>query len=129
MSAAVHSAKPVMAFIYDRHATLALGMLSDRLDRCQKYAADQGWSVAGEWVDRGDNALSDANRPQFDGMRAAMSLYTNTHTVICLVFEWDRITRDAIQSAVLRRKVQLSGGHCVTTEGETDVRKPSVRAY
>lgn len=107
----------VRAFIYDRHATTSTVILDIRLDRCRAYAESRGWEVAGIWLDLGDYALGH-QRPQFDGLCVAMGLETGP--VICLVDDWDRLTRDASQSAVMRRRIGQAGGHCVTVGGESD---------
>lgn len=105
------------AFIYDRHVTTSTVILDIRLDRCRAYAESNGWEIAGTWLDVGDDALGN-HRPQFDGLCAAMSLEPGP--VVCLVDGWDRFTRDASQSAVMRHRVGQAGGHCVTAGGESD---------
>jgi DNA invertase Pin-like site-specific DNA recombinase len=109
--------EPVRAFIYDRHATQSTAVLEERLERCRAYAQAQGWEVAGVWCDLGDNALG-IRRPQFDALLVAMDKARGP--VVCLVDNWDRLTRDASASSVMRRRVSLRGGHCETAEGESD---------
>ncbi|WP_326648369.1 MULTISPECIES: recombinase family protein [unclassified Streptomyces] len=105
------------AFIYDRHATTSTVILDIRLDRCRAYAESRGWDVAGIWLDLGDHALSH-HRPQFDALCVAMDRAPGR--IVCLVDGWDRLTRDASQSSVMRHRVGQTGGHCVTAEGESD---------
>lgn len=107
-----------LAFIYDRHATLTTANLDERLEQCRGYAVEQGWVVAGEWVDRGDAALTDAPRPQWAAL--ALAMRQAAAPAVCLVESWDRITRDRERRAVLCRAVHLARGRCVTTAGETD---------
>jgi hypothetical protein len=116
------SARPTLAFVYDRHATASTAALDERMHRCRQYAAGRGWVVAGEWVDRGDNALHESPRPQWAALNHAMR--QAAAPAVCLVDTWDRISRDRARRAVLRRGVHQAGGHCVTTAGETD-REPA----
>ncbi|HZX40012.1 MAG TPA: recombinase family protein [Streptomyces sp.] len=105
------------AFIYDRHATTSTVILDIRLDRCRSYAESCGWEVAGIWLDLGDNALGQ-HRPQFSSLCVAMDAATGP--IVCLVDDWDRLARDASQSAVMRRRIGQADGHCETAEGESD---------
>lgn len=109
---------PRLAFIYDRHATTATGALDERIERCRQYAADRGWVVAGEWVDRGDNALRARARPAWDGLTYAMR--QAAAPAVCLVDTWDRVSWDRSDCAILRLAVHQVGGHCVTAGGEDD---------
>ncbi|WP_327686616.1 recombinase family protein [Streptomyces sp. NBC_00467] len=105
------------AFIYDRHATATTTILDIRLDRCRAYAISQGWDIAGMWLDLGDHALGH-HRPQFHALCMAMQ---ETHgPAICLVDDWDRLTRDPAHGAAMRDRVRLAGGHCETAQGETN---------
>ncbi|WP_309239233.1 recombinase family protein [Streptomyces lunaelactis] len=113
------------AFIYDRHATTSTVILDIRLDRCRAYAESRGWEVAGIWLDLGDHALSHY-RPQFGALCVAMDAATGP--IVCLVDDWDRLTRDASQSSVMRHRVAHTGGHCVTAEGESDESAEKERA-
>jgi DNA invertase Pin-like site-specific DNA recombinase len=108
-----------LAFIYDRHATPTAGPLDDRLARCREYAGQRGWAVAGQWVDRGDDALRSHPRPEWDALTAAMQR-TRRRPVVCLVESWDRISRSGGCAAALRRLVAQAGGYCATVHGETD---------
>ncbi|MET7617126.1 recombinase family protein [Streptomyces sp. NPDC005408] len=105
------------AFIYDRHATTSTAILGIRLDRCRAYAQSRGWEIAGIWLDLGDHALGHY-RPQFEALCVAMD--TATDPAVCLVDNWDRLTRNAAQSADMRRRIGHAGGHCETAEGESD---------
>ncbi|MCX4581981.1 recombinase family protein [Streptomyces sp. NBC_01481] len=107
----------VRAFVYDRHATMSTVILDIRLDRCRAYAESRCWEIAGIWLDVGDDALGD-HRPQFDALCVAMD---RAHgPIVCLVDDWDRLTRDTSQSSVMRHRIAQAGGHCVTAEGESD---------
>ncbi|AUH40473.1 recombinase family protein [Streptomyces sp. CMB-StM0423] len=110
--------RPVLVFIYDRSATLPDAFLAERLARCRQYAAERGWAVAGEWVDRGDHALCDDLRPQWRRMVGAMR--QAAASPVCLVDSWDRISRDQAGGGALRRIVHQAGGYCATTAGEDD---------
>lgn len=111
------------AFVYDRHATTSTIMLDIRLDRCRAYAKSRGWDVAGIWLDLGDHALGHY-RPQFEALFVAMD--NNPGHIVCLVDDWHRLTRDASQSSVMRRRIAQAGGHCETAGGESD--EPSEKA-
>ncbi|WP_326796691.1 recombinase family protein [Streptomyces sp. NBC_01808] len=111
--------RPTLAFLYDRHATLATAALDERITRCRRYAVERGWVVAGEWVDRGDAALTNWPRPQWEAMTYAMR--QAAARAVCLVESWDRISRDREGSAILRLAVHQVGGYCMTTGGEDDL--------
>ncbi|GGZ62931.1 hypothetical protein GCM10010387_65380 [Streptomyces inusitatus] len=106
------------AFIYDRHATLAGGLLEERLDHCRQYAERRGWTIAGTWVDLGDNALSFHHRPLLDGLCTAMGLASGP--AVCLIHDWDRLNREGEYRIALRHRVLEVGGHTETTAGESD---------
>ncbi|KUJ37186.1 hypothetical protein ACZ90_69655 [Streptomyces albus subsp. albus] len=121
-----HEDPRILAFVYDRDATGNQAALQARLDRCREYAAARGWTVAGEWIDRGDAALM-ASRPALRYLAATVQEQLSEARRgdsrwrgVCLVADWGRISHDANVSAVLRRRIRSAGGHCVTTEGETD---------
>ncbi|MGP4002385.1 recombinase family protein [Streptomyces sp. 8N706] len=109
-----------LAYIYDRHATRSPGTLDLRLDGCRTYAERQGWEVAGHWVDRGDDALSEEHRPQLDALCAAMGRCSDARTRVCLVHSWERLCRDAMARERLSRRVALAGGRTVTSFGQSD---------
>ncbi|WP_329315420.1 recombinase family protein [Streptomyces sp. NBC_01262] len=118
-----------LAFIYDRILTPTRGILELRLGLCREYAAEERWELAGEWVDEGDAALEDDNRPQFDALIIALVAATATgRTVVVLVADWDRFSRDAEASARLRYRVRLAGSWCQTVTGESDREAPSMEA-
>lgn len=113
--------RPPLAFIYDRRLTPTLGILQLRLETCREYATEMRWDIAGEWIDTDEHAMSDDNRPQFDSMIAAMRAAANAgRSVICLLNEWDRLTRDAHRQAAFRHHVALAGGYTATQLGEDD---------
>jgi hypothetical protein len=111
-------ARPTLAFIYDRHATLTTAALDERIERCQRYAIERGWVVAGQWVDRGDHALTNWPRPQW--YRLTYAMQQAAAPAVCLVDSWDRISRERDRCAILRLAVHQAGGYCVTTAGEDD---------
>jgi DNA invertase Pin-like site-specific DNA recombinase len=112
---------PPLAFVYDRHASPTPGVLTLRLDLCRLRANEQGWEVAGEWVDRGDAALSDGHRPEFDRMLAAMREASRSgRTVLCLVADWYRLSRDTATERGFRARIATAGGYTATGAGEDD---------
>lgn len=115
---AAHSS-PTLAFIYDREATSQTDSLNRRIAVCRAYAATMKWNVVGQWVDRGDAALTD-RRPHWRGMVAAMEAQGQGRRIVCLVADWGRISHNDEESARLRRLVGLAGGVCVTASGEDD---------
>ncbi|MFW6691549.1 recombinase family protein [Streptomyces sp. MAR4 CNX-425] len=104
--------------MYDRHVTVTTVALGERIQRCRRYAVEHGWVVAGEWVDRGDHALT-RPRPQWEALTYAMR--QAAARPVCLIDTWDRISRERDASAMLRMAVHQAGGYCVTTAGEEDV--------
>lgn len=112
---------PVLAFVYDRQASLADGVLGLHLEVCRGKAVEAGWSVVGEWVDRGTDALSDSARPQFDAMVKVMGeVHAAGRSVVCLVADWGRLSRDEEAEGGFRTRVRAAGGHTSTVAGETD---------
>lgn len=121
------SAQP-LAFIYDRQASPTPGVVVLHLEVCNLRARDEGWQIAGEWVDKGDAALSDDNRPEFDTMMTSMAAAVSAgREVLCLVADWGRLSRDFSAEAALRARVRAVGGYTATGIGEDD-RAGSTRA-
>lgn len=112
------SEKPTLAFIYDRHATLTTAALDERIERCRRYAVENGWVVSGLWVDRGDYALTNWPRPQW--YRLAFVMQQAAAPAVCLIESWERISRERDRCASLRLAVHQAGGHCVTVDGDDD---------
>ncbi|MET9292622.1 hypothetical protein [Streptomyces sp. NPDC003077] len=109
-----------LAFIYDRDAVRSCRLLNMRLSGCRNYAERQGWDVADAWIDRGDDALSNSHRPQFDGLLDAMLEASQGRTVLCLIHNWDRYTHDLPSRVGFQQRVALAGGYTATTFDETD---------
>ncbi|MFG2643757.1 recombinase family protein [Streptomyces sp. NPDC048370] len=112
-----HVGERARAFLYDRHATAITVALDLRLARCRAYAEQRGWEIVGTWIDLGDHALAET-RPQFSALCRAMAATPNP--VVCLVDDFDRLNRAAGHRAVMRRRVVMAGGYCVTPCGDTD---------
>lgn len=112
------NARP-LAFIYDRHAAPTKTALEARINRARAYAAEQGWPVAGYFLDQGDDALGDTNRPALgalcNGMRSHGSL-----PKLCLVVEWGRLSRYPEARTRLRMRIQEAGGWTATVDGQDD---------
>lgn len=115
-----------LAFIYDREATAQTGSVNERIAKCRDYAARMKWDVAGQWIDRGDAALTD-RRPHWRGMVAAMEAQGQGRSLVCLVADWGRISHIGAASARLRQLVSDAGGVCVTVDGENDSGKGAGR--
>jgi hypothetical protein len=108
-----------LAFIYDRHAAPTKGALSVRLEKIRAYAAAEGLQIAGWFLDEKSDALSDTYRPALTALCNAMRSH-GSRPMICLIHDWDRLSRDNVALALLRRKVSLAGGWTATIDGEDD---------
>ncbi|MDT3397366.1 recombinase family protein [Streptomyces sp. B1866] len=113
-----HAPAPLV-FIYDRCATQYQEELVERIARCQEYAREHRWEIAGSWTDFADDALS-ARRPQWYSMADQMARFAAGRPVVCLVPDWHRISHDAATRQDLCRAVRMAGGHCETLAGQTD---------
>jgi hypothetical protein len=112
---------PPLAFLYDRQTSPTPGVLVLRLDLCRLRAGELGWEVAGEWVDSGDDALTGSRRPQFDAMLTAVrEAAAAGRTVVCLVADWHRLSREAATEAGFRARITAAGGFTATAAGEDD---------
>lgn len=115
------TAQPPLAFLYDRHASPTEAVLQLRLEYCKQRADEVGWQVADTFVDRGDHALTDAHRPQFDRMLAAMRAEaTAGRRVVCLIADWYRLSRDPETERAFRARITTAGGYTATAVGEDD---------
>ncbi|MDF2261423.1 recombinase family protein [Streptantibioticus ferralitis] len=106
-----------LAFIYDRCATQDTTELERRLNACGEYVIAQGWGFGGWWRDSGDHALVNDHRPAFDTLLRTMRA-AGTGQRVCLIYDWDRLTRDPTVRGVMTRRVLLLGGWVETCEGE-----------
>lgn len=107
-----------LTFIYDR-ARVA-GATADlwRRERCAGYAAEQGWDMAGRWLDTGENALSLDIRPQFDAMLRAIATAVDTTECVCLITSWARLSHDTAARKVLATRILQAGARIETISGE-----------
>ncbi|MEW1722244.1 hypothetical protein [Streptomyces sp. NPDC093109] len=118
-------AEPPLVFIYDRYPGRlgrGRGILNLRLEGCQNWAAAQRWEIVGRWVDLGDQALTDEDRPRFDELvtdMAEMSEVAPGRSLICLVHHWDRLTRHGNRGQYQHR-ITAAGGYTSTTFGDDD---------
>ncbi|MCQ4041617.1 recombinase family protein [Streptantibioticus rubrisoli] len=106
-----------LAFIYDRCATKSTAELERRLEACGEYVTAHGWGFGGWWRDNGDYALTNDRRPAFDTLLRTMRAAGNDPRV-CLVYDWDRLSRDTRVRRVMTRRVLLLGGWVETCRGE-----------
>jgi hypothetical protein len=116
-----------LVFLYDRHATPTRVILLMRLELCRMHCEEQGWELAGEWIDEGDEALIDERRPQFDQLAARMNWvrHGTKRPLICLIHDWDRLSYNRASRARFVRRIDLAGGWIETADGETN--KPKDR--
>jgi hypothetical protein len=112
---------PVLAFIYDRQTSPTPGVLVIRLEACHLWARDRGWDVAGEWVEQGNGALYDDERPRFDAMAETMQEAAGAGwQPVCLVSDWHRLSRDSEVERSFRARIHTAGGYTATAAGEDD---------
>ncbi|MEU9925129.1 recombinase family protein [Streptomyces griseoluteus] len=112
------TAPPVLAFIYDRCATSNQAMLDLRLAACTEHLAERGWDVGGQYVDNGNDALTDNARPAFDRMLRGMAEVTGRDRV-CLVYDWGRLSHDSSHRQEFAHAVLGAGGWLSTIDGES----------
>ena len=96
-----------LAFLYDRHATTVEIELDRRRNLCEKYLAERGWDIAGWWVDKGDCALTDDHRPEFDALLRAMQAAGPARPRVCLIHDWSRLSRNLGARGLMTRRVLL----------------------
>lgn len=108
-----------VAFIYDRHTTPDREALRRRLEACARYAREQGWEIAGWYVDSGPQALSFADRPALDRLVAVMGRYEAEPRYL-LTHNWARLSNDLAVQAAYARHVRGAGGTVCTVLGESD---------
>lgn len=99
-----------------------------RVGACREYAEGMGWDIAGQWVDDGDNALTGDHRPEFLRMLAKLlGAHRGGRDVVCVVCDWDRLSRDREQCQKFARQVISAGGWIETIAGETTKREDQRR--
>ncbi|MFF8784196.1 hypothetical protein [Streptomyces sp. NPDC015125] len=108
-----------VAFVYDRCASRFVRHLEMRLLGCDSYVDRMGWSVAGRWIDRGDDALT-AQRPKLDALLTAMREAAAERDVLCLVHNWGRLSADDTERLAFQTRILTAGGWTATTFGESD---------
>ncbi|MFF5020252.1 recombinase family protein [Streptomyces sp. NPDC001165] len=111
------AAPPPLAFTYDRCVTSNPAMLDMRLQACAEHLAEQGWSDGGQFVDHGDDALTHDTRPAFDELLRAMVADSGRERV-CLVYNWGRLSHDAVRRQEFTHSVLGAGGWLATITGE-----------
>ncbi|WP_431999347.1 recombinase family protein [Streptomyces sioyaensis] len=108
-----------VAFVYDRCASRSVRYLEMRLLGCDSYVDRMGWSMAGRWIDRGEEALTE-QRPKLAALLGAMQEAAAERDVLCLVHDWGRLAADDEHRMSLRKRVVAAGGWTETTFGESD---------
>jgi hypothetical protein len=112
------TAPPPLAFLYDRCLTSNAAMLELRCTALAEYVEERGWAQAGYFVDYGDAALTNDNRPAFDELLRTMGRATGLERV-CLVYDWGRLSHDADHRQEFTRRALGAGGWLETIGGET----------
>lgn len=108
-----------VAFVYDRCASRFVRHLEVRLLGCDSYVDRMGWSMAGRWIDLGEDALT-VQRPKLVALLDAMRDAAAECEVLCLVHNWGRLAADDEHRMSLRKRVVDAGGWSETTFGESD---------
>ncbi|MFG3287239.1 recombinase family protein [Streptomyces sp. NPDC048179] len=117
MTATARQTPPVLAYVYDRCATTNTAMLELRLAACVEHLVERGWGPAGQFIDRGDDALTN-KRPAFDDMLRAMTEDAGRERV-CLVYDWGRLSHDRDHQQEFTHSVLGAGGWLATVAGES----------
>ncbi|WP_313566530.1 recombinase family protein [Mobilicoccus sp.] len=92
--------------------------VSRQLTLCRKYAADQGWDVAGEYVDNDQSATSGKVRPEFERL-----LKDRPERIV--VWHTDRLVR---LTKDLERVIALGVNVHALKAGDLDLSNPAGRA-
>jgi hypothetical protein len=108
-----------IAFIYDRHAAPTKTALEARIEAARDYAVAQGWPIGGYWLDVGDDALGDHDRPALRALCNTMRAHGSL-PMVCLIYDWDRLARDPEARTRLRNRIALAGGWTATVGGQND---------
>jgi DNA invertase Pin-like site-specific DNA recombinase len=107
-----------LALIYDRHATANKVVLQLRLETCTQYAEAKGWQIGGWFLDTGDDALTDHQRPAFDAMLNTVRSASADIPRVVLIHDWDRLSRDQKALDLFTRRVLQLGASVETCRGE-----------
>lgn len=110
-----------VAFVYDRCASRFVRHLEVRLLGCDSYVDRMGWSMAGRWIDLGEDALT-AQRPKLVALLGAMQEAAAEREVLCLVHNWGRLSADDTERLAFQTRIVNAGGWSETTFGESDRR-------
>ncbi|MEU1624294.1 recombinase family protein [Streptomyces sp. NPDC020096] len=107
-----------LAFIYDRNATANKGALQIRLAACARYAAGNKFEIGGWFLDTGDEALTNDHRPAFEALLNTLRAAATGRPCVCLVYDWERISREEAACGLFTGKVLQRGGWVETCFGE-----------
>jgi DNA invertase Pin-like site-specific DNA recombinase len=109
---------PPLAFVYDRCVTSNPVMLDARLTCCTQRLIERGWDPAGQFIDRGDEALTSDARPAFERMLRAMTEAVGRKRV-CLVYDLGRLSHDAEHRQQFVHAALGAGAWLATIDGES----------
>ncbi|MDE3076172.1 MAG: recombinase family protein, partial [Chloroflexota bacterium] len=92
--------------------------LEAQTEACRRFVNDQGWSLAGEYVDAGESAQT-ANRPRFQQMLTDLAEERSISFVV--VHKVDRFARNLEDHVAIRARFKKWGVRLVSaTEGFED---------
>ena len=91
--------------------------IEGQLKTCYKFAADNGYTVIGEYIDRAQSGTND-NRAEFQRMIADSDKHTFNAVI---VYQLDRFARNRYDSAINKAKLKKNGVRVVSArENITD---------
>ena len=84
--------------------------IEGQLKTCYKFAADNGYTVIGEYIDRAQSGTND-NRAEFQQMIADSDKHTFNAVI---VYQLDRFARNRYDSAINKAKLKKNGVRVVS---------------
>ena len=84
--------------------------IEGQLKTCYKFAADNGYTVIGEYIDRAQSGTND-NRTEFQRMIADSDKHTFNAVI---VYQLDRFARNRYDSAINKAKLKKNGVRVVS---------------
>ena len=107
------------AVIYARYSSLAQNeqSIEGQLDVCKGYAAQNGYNVIGEYIDRAISGRTD-DRPEFQQMISDAAQHMFDYVI---VYKLDRFARNRYDSVIYKKRLKDNGVKVLSAmEGITD---------